>query len=39
MDFEWIKEYEIKPFYENDIQSIKIFFFYCNEKNELVNIK
>lgn len=37
--FDWIKEYELKPYHEVKTESLKCYFLYCNEKKELVSVK
>lgn len=36
--FDWIREYELKPYHEVDTESIQCFSLYINEKRELINI-
>jgi hypothetical protein len=38
-DFDWIREYELKPYHEVETSSLQCFYLFCNKENELVNIK
>ena len=38
-DFDWIREYELKPYHEVETTSLQCFYLFCNKENELVNIK
>lgn len=38
-NFDWIREYELKPYHEVETTSLQCFYLFCNEDNELVNIK
>ena len=38
-NFDWIREYELKPYHEVETKSLQCFYLFCDEKNELTNIK
>lgn len=38
-NFDWIREYELKPYHEVETTSLQCFYLFCNKENELVNIK
>jgi hypothetical protein len=37
--FDWIREYELKPYHEVETCSLQCFYLFCNKENELMNIK
>lgn len=38
-NFDWIREYELKPYHEVETKSLQCFYLFCNDENELTNIK
>lgn len=38
-NFDWIREYELKPYHEVETTSLQCFYLFYNKENELVNIK
>lgn len=38
-NFDWIREYELKPYHEVETSSLQCFYLFCNKEDELVNIK
>lgn len=38
-DFDWIREYELKPYHEVETSSLQCFYLFHNKENELINIK
>jgi len=38
-NFDWIREYELKPYHEVDTKSLKCFYLFCNKDDELISIK
>ena len=38
-NFDWIREYELKPYHEVETTSLQCFYLFCNKENELTNIK
>jgi len=38
-EFDWIREYELKPYHEVETASLQCFYLFCDKENKLVNIK
>ena len=38
-NFDWIREYELKPYHEVETTSLQCFYLFSNNDNELTNIK